>query len=428
MKMLEDAKVQKFDLILAKEVSRFSRDTIDSLLYTRKLLEYDVCVYFLSDNIITASNDGELRLTIMSSMAQDEIRKLSERTKFGFKRAIEKGTVLGTNNIWGYQKQNGKLIIDDEEAKIVKIIFETYANTKIGLKKLALYLEQNGYLNHKNKPFHQNTLKRIIQNPKYKGFYTGNLSTVIDYRSKRRNFYPQNEWKIYKDYGKVPPIVSETLWQKANEKLLKRSKNSTSNCKYSSSYPLSGKIYCLQHNCSFVRKIKHYKNKKDEVCWVCKNYHDTGKKTCSCPNVYEKDIYSILAEKFNFYKIYEKLIVENLLKLYNEVSNVELHKTDKLKLQNELNKILLKKDRLLDFALDGLLSKEDLKQKEFIINNQIDDLKSKLNQLEVQNFNNKEKLESYILLELNSDNLDDYIDKLLNKIIIKDNMEIVLNV
>ena len=89
MRMIEDGKNKYFDLIVTKEVSRFSRDTIDSLLYTRKLLEYDVCVYFTSDNIITASNDGELRLTIMSSMAQDEVRKLSERTKFGFKRSIE---------------------------------------------------------------------------------------------------------------------------------------------------------------------------------------------------------------------------------------------------------------------------------------------------------------------------------------------------
>ena len=90
MKMIEDSKKDRFDLIIAKEVSRFSRDTIDSLYYTRNLLEHDVCVYFLSDNIVTASNDGELRLTIMSSMAQDEVRKISERTKFGFKRAVKK--------------------------------------------------------------------------------------------------------------------------------------------------------------------------------------------------------------------------------------------------------------------------------------------------------------------------------------------------
>ena len=108
MRMIEDGSNNKFDLLITKEVSRFSRDTIDSLLYTRKLLEYDVCVYFLSDNIITASSDGELRLTIMSSMAQDEVRKISERTKFGFKRELKKGTVLGTDNIWGYKKNKGK--------------------------------------------------------------------------------------------------------------------------------------------------------------------------------------------------------------------------------------------------------------------------------------------------------------------------------
>ena len=118
------------------------------MLYTRKLLEYDVCVYFLSDNIVTASNDGELRLTIMSSMAQDEVRKISERTKFGFKRAIDKGTVLGTDNIWGYKKDKGKLVIDEEEAEIVKKIYDIYANdSKIGLKKLSIELEKDGYYN-----------------------------------------------------------------------------------------------------------------------------------------------------------------------------------------------------------------------------------------------------------------------------------------
>ena len=107
-----------------------------------------MCVYFLSDNIITASNDGELRLTIMSSMAQDEVRKISERTKFGFKRALEKGTVLGTNNIWGYKKDKGKLVIDEEEAKLIQTMFETYANdNKIGLKKLSKVLQEEGYYN-----------------------------------------------------------------------------------------------------------------------------------------------------------------------------------------------------------------------------------------------------------------------------------------
>ena len=149
MRMIEDGEDKKFDLLITKEVSRFSRDTIDSLLYTRKLLEYDVCVYFLSDNIITASSDGELRLTIMSSMAQDEVRKISERTKFGFKRALEKGTVLGTDNIWGYKKNKGKLVIDEEEAHCIRETFDIYANdSKVGLKKLSTILKEHGYCNH----------------------------------------------------------------------------------------------------------------------------------------------------------------------------------------------------------------------------------------------------------------------------------------
>ena len=91
---------------------------------------------------------GELRLTIMSSMAQDEVRKISERTKFGFKRAVEKGTVLGTDNIWGYRKDKGKLVIDEEEAKLVREIFEIYAtDNKIGLKKLSTILQEKGYYN-----------------------------------------------------------------------------------------------------------------------------------------------------------------------------------------------------------------------------------------------------------------------------------------
>lgn len=152
---------------MTKEVSRFSRDTIDSLFYTRKLLEYDVCVYFLSDNIVTASNDGELRLTIMSSMAQDEVRKISERTKFGLKRALEKGTVLGTNNIWGYKKNKGKLVIDEEEAKLIQIIFETYANdSKIGLKKLSIILQKLGYYNRNRKSDSSKYAKKNYSKPK----------------------------------------------------------------------------------------------------------------------------------------------------------------------------------------------------------------------------------------------------------------------
>ena len=441
MRMIEDGKNKKFDLIVTKEVSRFSRDTIDSLLYTRKLLEYDVCVYFTSDNIITASNDGELRLTIMSSMAQDEVRKLSERTKFGFKRSIEKGRVLGTDNIWGYKKDDGKLVIDEEEAKIVKEIFEVYANDeKIGLKNLSLYLKEKGMLNRNGNPIHQNTLKKIIQNPKYKGFYTGGLSTVLDYRSKKRNFNNPSEWKVYEDTTAVPPIVSKELWEKANKKLFERSKSASTYQKHQSKYALSGKIYCEKHKCGFVRKVKHYKTKGDIIRWICQDYNNTGRKSCPTPFVLENDIYNILLNIFKSYEKYKDEISKELHSFYNEILFNEKTNNKEIELQNQIDNLLSKKEKLLDLALDGILSKEDLKSKNVHIENQIIDLKAKLEELQKQSIKKKNQkqylnvLNENILknLDVNENNLEQYIEKFLDKIIVKNNenkseLQIILN-
>lgn len=427
MKMIEDGKNKKFDLIVAKEVSRFSRDTIDSLLYTRKLLEYDVCVYFLSDNIVTASNDGELRLTIMSSMTQDEVRKISERTKFGFKRALEKGTVLGTDNIWGYKKEKGKLVIDKEEAPLIKNIFETYANdSKIGLKKLSMELKKQGYYNRNGNPIHQNTLKRIIQNPKYKGYYTGGLSTVVDYRSKKRNFNNPTEWKVYKDYEKVPPIVTEELWEKANQKLLSRSKSASLYQKHQTQYVLSGKLYCEKHKCGFVRKIRHYKNKEDVVYWYCSDFHNTGRKNCTPACFKEQDLYNILLSVFKDYEIYKEEICKELIAFYTEVTKNEENIEHEIKLQNALEILQRKKEKLLDLALDGFLSKEELSKKNMSIEKQIQQIQCKLKEIQYKKTNEhkskqyNQKLKENILkeLEIKQENLENYIEELLDKIIV----------
>ena len=433
MQMIDNSQKDEFDLIVAKEVSRFSRDTIDSLFYTRKLLEYDVCVYFLSDNIITASNDGELRLTIMSSMAQDEVRKISERTKFGFKRAVEKGTVLGTNNIWGYKKEKGKLIIDEMEAPLIRTIFNTYANNqKIGLKKLSIELAKQGYYNRNGNVIHQNTLKKIIQNPKYKGYYTGGLSTVVDYRTKKRNFYKKQEWKVFKDYEKVPPIVSEELWDKANQKLLSRSKLAKMYQKHQTIYPLSGKLYCKKHKCGFVRKIRHYKDKEDVVYWYCGDFHKKGKKNCVPACFKEEDLYSILLIVFKKYEIYKEEIAEELMSFYLELSKEEENIEKEEKIINEIKVLENKKDKLLDLALDGFLSKEELQIKKVSIEKEISSLNVKLKEIEDkknQVSNSKQSFKQYskklkenILKELviTKDNLETYIEELLDKIIIEE--------
>ena len=115
-RMIDEAEEDKFDLVITKEISRFARNTLDSIRFTRQLLNHGVGVFFQNDNINTLDPDSELRLTIMSGIAQDELRKLSSRVKFGHKQAIKDGVVLGNSRIFGYIKDGGRLIIDEPES------------------------------------------------------------------------------------------------------------------------------------------------------------------------------------------------------------------------------------------------------------------------------------------------------------------------
>ena len=131
--MIHDAKCGLFDLIITKEVSRFARNTVDVLKYTRELKELNIGVLFINDNINTLDKDGELRLTIMASIAQEESRKTSERVKWGQQRRMEQGVVFG-RNILGYNLKNGVLTINEEEARLVRHIYNKYLEGK-GLHK-----------------------------------------------------------------------------------------------------------------------------------------------------------------------------------------------------------------------------------------------------------------------------------------------------
>ena len=122
--MIEDAQSDMFDFVITKEISRFARNTLDSIQFTRELLKNGVGVFFQNDNINTLDEDSELRLSIMSSIAQDELRKLSSRIKFGHQQAIKNHVVLGNSRIFGYDKKDKKLVINEEEAKMVRELFE----------------------------------------------------------------------------------------------------------------------------------------------------------------------------------------------------------------------------------------------------------------------------------------------------------------
>ena len=338
LKMINDAKNKKFNLILTKEISRFSRNTVDSIKYTQELLSYGVGVLFLNDNINTFETDSELRLTIMSSIAQDEIRKLSERIRFGYKRSIEKGVVTGDDNFYGYRKNKGKLKIVKEEAELVKLIFNEYSKDKMGTTKLGYYLYDKYNITSKtNKPLAGTVIGKIIRNPKYKGYYCAHKETTVDYHSKKRIKFAPDEWVIYKDNESCPPIVSEELWEKCNDILNRNSTKHKSNKRTDIRYALSGKIKCLKDGATFIKGS--YKNKKTGIVskyWGCANYRKYGAskaKGCNTPIVHYEKIFAIFKKMATTFLNQESDIVKETYTLISKTkvadNNIEYFELDK---------------------------------------------------------------------------------------------------
>ena len=166
--MIEEAMQGEIDLILTKEVCRFARNTVDTLSYTRKLKDNGVGVIFTIDNIDTRDSDGELRLTIMASIAQEESRKTSERVKWGQKRRMEQGIVFGRDLI-GYNVRNGELAINEEEVPIVRAIFHKYTNEGKGTHVIARELSEEGLRPKRVKLWSATVILRALRNEKYVG-------------------------------------------------------------------------------------------------------------------------------------------------------------------------------------------------------------------------------------------------------------------
>ena len=169
LRMIADAEAGRFDFIITKEISRFSRSTLDSIRYTQELLEHDVGVLFQNDNINTLDSDSEFRLVVMAGVAQDEVRKLSERLKFGFRQAIKNGRVLGNDKLWGYDKKDCILTVNQTEARVVRRIFHLYANEQMGIRRISQQLYAEGITSRKGNPFNVLTIRHMLENPKYKG-------------------------------------------------------------------------------------------------------------------------------------------------------------------------------------------------------------------------------------------------------------------
>lgn len=208
MRMLADAQNGEFDLILTREVSRFARNTVDTLQYTRQLKAIGVEVYFINDNIRTFDGDGELRLTIMATLAQDESRKTSIRVKSGQQTSMENGVLYGNGNILGYDRKGKELVINPEQARTVRKIYDWYLDG-MGVRQIQFALEKGGFLTATGKTrWYESNISKILRNPFYAGIIEYHKQFTPDFLEQKRinNF---GEIQRLRVKGKHEPIVTE---------------------------------------------------------------------------------------------------------------------------------------------------------------------------------------------------------------------------
>lgn len=390
-RMLRDAKLGKIDMIITKEISRFARNTLDSIQYTRKLLSYGVCVWFQNDGINTIDDDSEFRLTIMAGVAQDEIRKLSSRVKFGHAQSIKNGVVLG-HRMYGYSNNQGKLELVPEEADMVRMIFQDYASG-ISTPRIEKKLWDMGYRSFKGGKINRDVIKNIIRNPKYKGYYCGGKVKVVDMFTKKQEFLPQSEWIMFKDDGsRVPQIIDETTWEKANAYLRERGEAIKSRrTSFKNENIFTGKLFCANDGAPYWMK-QHYIRGKEDVRWVCSYKIKNGAASCDSFGLAESELKEVIAELINKSSENIDSILEEYFEiLQSSIKNIPDNKNEISRLEKQIDLLKQKREKILEYNLDGKISDDEFisRNKEYV--KQIKQIESHI--LEIQNTKSPEPVE-----------------------------------
>ena len=274
MKMIRDAKAHKFNMIITREVSRFARNTVDTLQYTRMLKELGVEVFFINDNIKTFDGDGELRLTIMATLAQDESRKTSIRVKAGQQTSMDNGVVYGTGNILGYDRVGKEMVINPEQAKTVRMIFDMYLDG-MGLKSIKYELESRGRLTAMGKTqWFESVISKVLRNSFYCGIMAYHKYYCPDYLKQNR---VKNMGEIEMTYtkGTHEPIVTEEEFNLVQARMDARTRQLNNCPKGKRVAPkrepatIWGKLMKCSCGCKFNQRGWNHHNGADEMAFQC---------------------------------------------------------------------------------------------------------------------------------------------------------------
>ena len=363
--MMIDAKAKKFDKVVVKDVSRFARNTVDLLQSVRELKSYGVQVDFLNNGEVMEGG-SEFILTILGAMAQQESANMSKRVKFGKDITAKKGRV--PNLVFGYDKipdERYTLKINEEEAKIVKEIFESYVYKGIGTTKIAWNLNDRGIRTKKTKSkWVQTSIVRMLKNPIYTGRVTNKKSEVTDFITGTRKELPEEEWIIVEK--PEMRIISDELFNRAQELLEQRSNEfKLNNKREKTEYVFSTLIYCKHCGYSFRRiKRKYTADGPEYIRWVCSGRNSMGVNHCPNTTVIDEE------ELLNAIKIYLKSIIKNKKDFMKAVEK-EFEKITKLRENNErseesllkgIEKVTVKKQKYMEMFQNEIINIQELKK------------------------------------------------------------------
>lgn len=405
-RMIACAKNGDFDLIITKEISRFARNTLDSIYYTRDLKKHGVGVIFMNDNINTLDGDAELRLAIMSSIAQEESRKTSERVKWGQKRQMEQGVVFGRSML-GYDVRDGKMYINEEGAKVVRLIFYKFVNEGKGTHVIARELREEGIEPMRVKEWQNTVILRVIRNEKYCGDLVQKKTYTPDFLSHEKKYNRgQEEFVIIKDHHE--PIISRELFEEANRILDERSLSQEGKAKHSNRYLFSGKIKCGCCGSSYVARYKTRKDGSRYKAWRCneaakhgsphidKAGNQVGCTGLSIRNEEATHIMYLVTKslKYNREKITNNLIsiIESIIsydmpygiKGYPKGVAMDTTGTDVEELKAQTAAIEDKRSKLLDIYMDGSITKDEFSAARCKCDAEIAELQSVIDSIDKQ--------------------------------------------
>lgn len=391
LRLYEDINTDKIDIVIIKDETRLNRHPLHWYEFIDRLTRNEKQLFLLSENKFY-SPDDEFIMGIKAGMARQYSRDLSKKILNAHRHRELKGSSIITNGkMWGYRQVNKQLEIDEEEAKIVRFIFNQYIAGD-GFRKIQTSLDGMGIKNRNNKPFSMSTLKRIIRQEKYMGTLVCN-KTRKNFDTKKNKQNSKEEWIIHEN--RIPPIVTKEVWEKANKILeSKRTYKNNANMigRFTGLYPLSGKIICGK--CG--RKYYHtkYKTMKDSV-WECQGYRVYGKNNPNgCDN--HKVSFSLLEEK-------TKESIERTIKdagdiIDHSIKALEVSLSKKQDffetntIEKKITQLNKKKDRLFELYSENIIKKDDFQIKYDEYNSSIEELENKIREIKAKEKGIKDKL------------------------------------